>query len=187
MSGYTARDLLDFLDYSLDKGLGKKETIKTRIVSVGRILDVVGKEEIGDLREADVDHIMERFMNLEGTKFSPGSLASYKSRLNSSISDFLRYKENPSSYRPKGQRASRSASRSIDVPKDEGKDAKLQKPLTYTENSKRLDVQDDDLAVFPIPLRQGLTVKMVGLPHDLTQNEAQRIANIVRAMAVVEE
>src|SRR6056297_1186059 len=108
MSGYAAKDLLNFLNYSLDKGLGKKETLKTRIVSVGRIVDVVGAEEFGDVRKIDTDHIMERFVNLAGTKFSPGSLASYKSRLNSTVSDFLRWKENPSNYRPKGQRASRS-------------------------------------------------------------------------------
>jgi hypothetical protein len=187
MPGYSAKDLLEFLEQALDKGLGKKETLKTRIVSVGRIVDVVGGEEIGDLREADVDHIMERFMNLEGTKFSPGSLASYKSRLNSSIADFLRWKENPMTYRPKGQRASRSKLQPIEQQIIDDQDAKRQEQRVSVDPTKPPEARDDDLQVFPVPLRRGLTVKLVGLPHDLTQSEAQRIANVVRAMAIIEE
>lgn len=187
MSGYSAKDLLNFLDHALAKGLGKKETLKTRIVSVGRIVDVIGSEEIGDLREADVDRIMERFVNLEGTKFSPGSLASYKSRLNSSIADFLRWKENPMTYKPKGQRASRSRLRPVEQQPLADQDADRREPNIVSEYAKPLATPTDHLESFPIPLRQGLTVKLVGLPHDLTQGEAQRIANIVRAMAIIEE
>lgn len=183
MSGYAAKDLLNFLNYSLDKGLGKKETLKTRIVSVGRIIDVVGFEEFADVREVDTDHIMERFVNLEGTKFSPGSLASYKSRLNSTISDFLRWKENPSNYRPKGQRTARSK-----VNVNDQSDETVQN--ANTGNNQHVENDDSPIgetSTFPIPLREGLVVKLVGLPHDLTQREAQRIANVVKAMAIVEE
>lgn len=187
MSGFAAKDLLAFLDHALNKGLGKTETLKTRIVSVGRIVDVVGSDEIGDLREVDVDHIMERFMNLEGTKFSPSSLASYKSRLNSSISEFLRWKDNPINYRPKGQRAARTKSRPLEATRNESHEANFHDVAPASTQSERPTSSGEMLTTFPIPLRQGLTVKLVGLPHDLTQAEAQRIANIVRAMAVLEE
>lgn len=187
MSGYAAKDLLGFLDYALDKGLGKKETLKTRIVSVGRIVDVVGVDEFADVREVDTDHIMERFVNLEGTKFSPGSLASYKSRLNSTISDFLRWKENPSNYRPKGQRASRPKVGGSEWPEERVQNANPDLERSHKAHNDVESTGTGDVSTFPIPLRQGLIVKLVGLPHDLTQHEAQRIANIVKAMAILEE
>jgi hypothetical protein len=187
MSGYGAKDLLSFLEYALEKGLGKKETLKTRIVSVGRIVDAVGEDEFGDVREADVDHIMERFMNLEGTKFSPGSLASYKSRLNSSVADFLRYKENPTAYRPARQRTARNRTEVAASKNGIANDATLDGEPDVPKSPERKSIADSEASTFPIPLRQGLVVKIVGLPHDLSQSEAQRIANVVKAMAVLEE
>lgn len=36
----------------------------------------------------------------------------------------------------------------------------------------------------PIPLRQNLTVRVFGLPYDLTAAEAKKIANIILAHAI---
>lgn len=41
-----------------------------------------------------------------------------------------------------------------------------------------------ELTIFPIPLRPGVVVK-VHIPYDLTQAEAGRIAEVVKAFAVV--
>jgi hypothetical protein len=43
-----------------------------------------------------------------------------------------------------------------------------------------------ELTVFPIPLRPGVVVK-IHIPHDLTRFESERIAEVVRAFAVVPE
>jgi hypothetical protein len=92
---------------------------------------------------------------------SRGSLASYKSRLNSSIVDFLRYKENPARYRLKGQRAARTKindgekSRSSDQSSSEPTNEKTQ------EESQGRYPDTVELSTFPIPLRQGLTAKYV--------------------------
>lgn len=186
-SGYDAKDLRGFLEYALDKGLGKAETLKSRIVSVGRIIDTVGEEEFHDLREVDTDHIMERFQNLEGTKFSPGSLGSYKSRLKSSISDFIRYKEDPASYRPTRTRIRKMKPKSlISESQESGADdrSKENSASLHRETTVQANVQSTDL---PLPIRANCIVRISGLPHDLKQTEAQRIANVVLAMAVIEE
>jgi hypothetical protein len=39
--------------------------------------------------------------------------------------------------------------------------------------------------VFPIQIRENVVVRIQGLPFDLTQAEAERIANVVKAMAVI--
>jgi transcriptional regulator with XRE-family HTH domain len=44
----------------------------------------------------------------------------------------------------------------------------------------------DDELTLPIPLRPGAVVKITGLPYNLTKSEAQKIANIVIAHAMVE-
>ncbi len=40
------------------------------------------------------------------------------------------------------------------------------------------------MSILPIPIRPDLTVKIQGLPYDLTVHEANKIANVVKAMAL---
>ncbi|WP_397541883.1 hypothetical protein [Roseovarius salis] len=180
-SEYSASALLQFLEYSLDKGLGKSETTKSRIASIKRIVDAVGEDELRDVREIDPDHIIERFDTIEGAKYSPGSLNSYKSRLKSAIGDFLRYKENPTGYRPARQRVRRtpgeqSSSGSGNRDKDS---ALLDLGATTASSMDQLEV--------PVPIRPDCIVRIAGLPHDLRPNEAARMANVINAMALAEE
>jgi hypothetical protein len=183
MNGYSGKDLLEFLDYMLSKGLGKVDTLKSRRIACGRIFDVVGQDEVVDLRQIDVDHVMHRFQNLEGSKFSPGSLNTYKSRLRTSISDFLRYRENPSGFRAANQRTPRQPRKQPEV--------SAQSPSTPTEQPERMTsargVETRQTLELPIPIRATHVVKIAGLPYDLTRNEAQRIANVVLAMAKLDE
>ena len=37
--------------------------------------------------------------------------------------------------------------------------------------------------ILPVRIREDLTVFIQGIPHDLTETEATKIANVVRAMA----
>jgi hypothetical protein len=39
--------------------------------------------------------------------------------------------------------------------------------------------------VFPIPIRPDVVVKVVGLPSDLTKQEAARIGNVINALAIL--
>ena len=183
MNGYSGKELIAFLDYMLDKGLGKPETIKSRRISCGRVFDTIGEQDLQDLREVDVDHIMVRFQNLEGPKFSPGSLNSYKSRVRSSISDFLRFREGPTAFKAVGQRKSRTPS---------AQTSNVQSSLSvHAEPERQTSAKPVNLASygleFPISIRADCIVRLAGLPFDLTKSEAQRIANVVLAMAVISE
>jgi hypothetical protein len=42
------------------------------------------------------------------------------------------------------------------------------------------------VSVLPIPIRENLIIQIQGLPFDLTPAEANKIANVVRAMAASE-
>jgi hypothetical protein len=87
------------LDYLSEKGLANKSTVSARKVSCGKVFDILDGKEGSDVRGIDIGELMARFENLEGSKYTPESLTVYRSRVSKSVEDFLRYKENPSSFK----------------------------------------------------------------------------------------
>ncbi len=163
---------LTFLDYLGNKGLVKKSTVAARKAAVNSLLGTLGDEEVKDVRTLDLDDIAIRLANLEGDKFTPGSLQTYKSRYRSALEDFVNYRNDPTTFSPKlTQRKSRSASPKKSENKDKPTRDRTDKPRAHNE------------IVFPIPLRENLTIKIVGLPPDLTEQEAQKISRVIQALA----
>jgi len=184
-TGYTGTDVMAFLDYLSEKGLGKPETMKGRKIALGRIMDSVGAEAFSDVRDIDFSEIMHRFANLEGAKFTPDSLKTYKSRASRAVSDFIRYKENPAGFKVSGQRSPRRTKPAASTGRVE-EDKHLEINDQVDESNVRRPHDPHKLEV-PIPIRADCIVRIVGIPHDLKQVEAARIANVVTAMAVIEE
>lgn len=185
---FDAAALVGFLDYLAEKGIGKPETMKSRRIAVSRVAEALGKEELADLRKVDVDDLMERFFNLEGAKYSPDSMRSYKSRVNTAISDFLRYRENPAGFKIQGQRRSR-AKKGPEMQDAETRNAYEGSASGSSEGkpaNQNVNGTFDTVNV-PIPIRLGHVVTVSGLPHDIKRAEAQRIASVVLAMAIDEE
>ena len=173
---FSTEELLKFLDYLREKGLMKPATIASRKAAVNNVLGILSAEEAEDLRELDIDEVAMRFSNLKGSGFKPESIRVYKSRVASSLQDFINYRKNPMAFKPSG-----SAPRTSTPQKDE-KDAKKrgEKQSFETANSLHPSVHE---VTFPIPIRPNLVVKLVGLPGDLTNREATKIANVVMALA----
>ena len=181
-SGHSAADVLKFLDYLVEKGLGKPETMKGRKIAFGKIVEAVGDSEFQDVRDINVDEIMSRFSNLEGNRFTPDSLRTYKSRFATAIQDFARYKADPAAFHVQGQRSARRkvADSQSATPKGSQREQELDQGRTGNSPTlQRLDL--------PIPIRADAIVRISGLPHDLRQVEAQRISNVIMAMAIIEE
>jgi hypothetical protein len=187
-SDYDATALMSFLDYLAEKGIGKPETMKSRRIAVSRVVEALGADALQDLRRVDVDELMERFFNLEGARYSPDSMRTYKSRVNTSVSDFLRYRENPAGFKVQGQRRSRA--------RKEPENGETKDPARTDCGSRKGGKQNSieenvngtvDTVDLPVPIRLRHIVTVSGLPHDLKRSEAQRIANIVLAMATDEE
>lgn len=179
---YSGESLLQFLTYAADKGLMNKETARTKKVSVSAILNILDDRERQDIRQLDIDEIIHRFANLEGQKFTPSSLSVYKSRFNSSIRDFLRYKDNPLTYSAtKSKPKKLKFKKRINVIEGSVKSvpAKVSNPTAKLGPSSSFGSE-----VLPIPIRENLTVRIAGLPFDLTDAEAQKISNVILAMAI---
>lgn len=171
--------LLEFLDYLADKGLMAKATIAARKAAAGKVLGILSDEESHDVTKLNLDDVMTRFHNLEGKSYTPASLASYLSRVKSAVDDFSTYLENPLGFKPSVQ--------TRDKRKPEGK---KEGPMpTHTEQKPSAERQEVKAplssSILPIPIRPDTTVFVQGLPYDLTEAEAGKIANVIRAMAAL--
>ena len=170
-------DLVRFLDYTGEKGLVPPATAAARRTAATKVLAVLSDEEALDVVQINLDDIMSRFDNLNKHQFTPDSLQTYRSRLKTSLRDFESYCENPVNFRPLG------ASRTKAKPATERLKNSIQptRDLSIVQSEIPFSTDLPNVAVLPIPLRQNLTVRVVGLPFDLTPNEARKIANIILA------
>lgn len=174
--------LVEFLDYLANKGLMAKATAQSRKAAVKKVLGILTDDEVSDVTSVDIDDAISRFGNLHGQDYTPQSLVTYKSRVKSAIEDFESYLGNPLGFRPSGS----------------SRESTQKKKIQLKRPKARLDIQNTDVqegtprpkgdgpmagSIVPIPIRQNLTVYVQGLPFDLTEAEAQKVANVVIAMA----
>jgi len=174
--------LLEFLDYLGNKGLMSAGTIAARKSAVSKILGILSEDEAADVTKLDLDHIMARFQNLEGQNYTPGSLNTYLSRLRSTIDDFDTYLKNPLAFKPNVQNRERRGAKQD--AKKEGRNIS-DVPQHTPHQSPGLSSVMPSVNLLPIPIRQDITVYVQGIPFDLTESEASKIANVIRAMAML--
>src|SRR5690606_2685952 len=104
--------------------------------------------------------------------YSPGSLNAYRSRLRSTLDEFESHLTNPLGYRPNTpQTRERRASNS----KGEAAGSNSVKPTVPQSKVEPPGASN----IVPIQIRPDVTIRIQGLPFDLTEAEAKRIANVV--------
>lgn len=177
MSKLSRTALLDFQDYLSKKGLMNKATASARKAAVNKVLGILDEAESGDVSALDIDKVMSRFHNLEGSKYTPSSLNIYKSRVKSAIDDFLRYQKDPLNFKPAGQNVGRAERAKTPSPNE------VTPPRTEVHRHSPIEAPPAAVNIIPIPIRPDLTIKIQGLPFDLTAAEANKIANVIKAMA----
>lgn len=174
--------LLGFLDWTAEKGLMAKNTVGGRKAAVASVLGVLDPEEKGDVTAVDLDSVMTRFVNLQGKKYNTSSLNVYKSRTNAAINDFQRWLDDPLTFKPQSNKTEKRGG---------GKAPKPPKPAESTNQASEYQTTNTAAPahqatanVFPIPIRENVVVRIHGLPFDLSHAEAEKIANVVKAMAM---
>lgn len=181
MANKSLSDLVDFLDYLGDKGLMAKNTVGGRKAAVGKVLGVLDPEEVQDVFTINIEQAMTRFINLEGKSYTPGSLKVYRSRVAASIGDFKRYLDDPAGFKLEGSKAATKATSA--APASKAKTSKSTTPSPIAPSAPA-DPSSSSPNVLPIPIRENVTVRVFGLPFDLKPVEANKIANVVKAMAM---
>ena len=180
-------DFIQFLEYLGDKGLIARATASARRTAAAKVLAVLSEDEAQDVTHLDVDQVMSRFENLNPRQYTPESLQSYRSRLKTALDDFRSYSDNPVSFRPSGltrSKAKTSPNGAKPAKRKSGTAVATVPASTASPGIQASPMIDlPNVNQLPVPLRQNLTVRIYGLPYDLSKQEAQKIANIILAHA----
>ncbi len=191
-AGKTSESFLEFLDWMAQKGLLPLNTAHGRKAVANKVLAALEPEELADVTLLDIDNVMLRFSNKFGKRYTPDSLRTYRSRFESSISDFKSYLSDPVGFRP-GNRPSmrrKSSEDGIDSQpskadqrrRKDGKAASVTVERTVTD-----EISVPSGNVIPVQIRENLTVRIGPIPFDLTSAEARRLANVITALAIADE
>ena len=171
---------IEFQDYLADKGLMARPTAMARKTALAKVLSVLSEADSQDVTELDLDDIVRRFHNLQGKGYTPESMNTYKSRVKSALDDFRAYLENPLSFRPNVSRREPKAKSERQAASPQARE-----PSEPTAPLRSPSPVFDNVSILPIPLRTDLVVRIQGLPFDLSEQEARKIAAVVMAMAAV--
>jgi hypothetical protein len=178
-------DLVAFLDYLADKGLMNMQTASGRKAAVRTLFGALDPAETADVTTLNLDEVAMRFMNKRGGEFKPDSVKVYKSRVASAIEDFKKYRADPLNFKVAVSPKATSARTEKPAGQSAGGTAAASAPAAPHQPISAF-VSPSEI-VFPIPIRPNTIVKIVGVPSDLTKQEAARIANVIHALASVDD
>jgi hypothetical protein len=105
----------------------------------------------------------------------------YQSRLKAAITDFLRYKADPTGYKPSTPAVSRSnTNRSPSKSKGRG----AQEMRDADDDVASTPVAAPGTLTFSVPIRQGITatLTLAGIPNDFTADEATRASKVASTL-----
>ena len=126
-----------------------------------------------DVRDLDIDVVVNQYSETSGVEVSNASLQSYKSRLSSAIKKFIDY-----------QKDVFGDDDQAEVTNTFKKKRNQKKTSTSSMGAMPSEVNDIKTFDLPIPIRDGLILTVGKMPLDLTNDEAERIATIIKSFAV---
>jgi hypothetical protein len=170
-------DLLDFLDHAGDRGLMPTATARALAVASRNVLGVLSDQERNDLSQQDVASVIKRFNNKRAKDFNPSSLKEYGRRVHRAIDLFLHWREDPANFTVKTRATSTARKKERNVAPAEA----LEVALGYAESASQSNPGSYQSA---IPVRPGVVITLINIPHDLTKAEAERLVSFVRMLAV---
>lgn len=182
---YSVADLLDFLSHAGERGLMPAATAQALAVAVRNVFGVLDSGEQEDLRELDLDAIINRFTNKRARDFNPTSLKEYARRVRRAVELYTKWRANPADFSIK-TRTPGSGKKTR-----EGKKEHVE-PVTPANRSSASAKTDALVSVqsapggyqSAFPVRPGRVVTLLNVPEDLTSAEADRLAQFVRMLAV---
>ena len=186
--GRSQTEFLEFLDWLGAKGLMPLNTAQARKAVANKVLAALETDELTDITALDIDEVMLRFTNKFGKRYTLESLRTYRSRFESSVSDFKAYCDNPVGFRPSGRQ------RPTAQVADNGDNNAAKKPMVRKRPPLKAELpasvvhegpRPSPASVVPVQIRENLTISVGPIPYDFTRAEAQRVANVILALAVI--
>jgi len=171
---YSENAFHHFMRESAVSGLIKPATARARKLAAEQLLVELKSHERTDMRLVDVDELCSRFHKLQESTIRPESLDVYRSRLLDALADFVRWTDEPGSFVPRESefKTTRKSLRS----ETQGE--------TRAREELALNPPRNPHDIFPVPIRDDLVVYIQNVPLDMTASEADKVAAVVRALAV---
>lgn len=167
---YSKDGLMRFLKESALSGIMNPGVARSRKTAAEKLLDHLTADERINLRQLDVDELCSRIHKIEDSSIREEAMNLYNARLKSALDDYFNYLKCPETFTSTG-------SNMAPVKQVQKRDNEEQRALESIA-LHHAGTQDD---IIPIPLREGLIVYLQGLPLNLTQVEANKIVNVVKA------
>ena len=174
---YSESAFLEFLRKTAVSGIVKPATGRARKLAAEHLLLQLKSHERLDLRAVDVDDLCSRFHKLQGSTIRPEILEVYNQRFTSAQKDFISWTANPAQFVSNEGELPESK---LVASRDDAGQAMAREELTLNPPRSPHDI-------FPVPLREDLVVYLQNVPLDMTTKEANKIAAVVKALAVVDE
>lgn len=163
--------LLKFLKYAGMEGWINPAVARARRNAVDQLSAELTEEERADVARIDVDELASRFHKLEGSSIRTEALSLYAERVRMAVTDFLAWNEDPAGFRSVGGERRRAIERGSLTSEQE-----MAERIT-------LEATENPTNIVPVPLREDVTVYVANLPLDLSVEESERVARVVRAFA----
>lgn len=173
---YTLVSLMRFLRQSTIEGLLNPAVAKSRIKAVEELQTELTEDEKADIKCIDVDVLCSRFHKLHDSSIRPEVLDLYKKRVNAALADYLSWLDNPKSFFSIGGDTIRKDKRYSMSEKEISFEEKALEEITLSTADKQKDI-------FSIPLRDDVTIFVQNIPLDISETEAEKIANVIKALA----
>ena len=170
---YSEASFSKFMRQSVVSGLINPATLRARKLAAEQLLAELKSHERQDLRLVDLDELCSRFHKLEGSSIRPESMDLYKSRLRDALDDFIAWTDDPGNFVPKESEQKQLREQLKREPEGH-KRAREELALNPPRNPHQ---------IFPVPIREDLVVYIQNVPLDMTRQEADKIAAVVKALA----
>lgn len=183
---YSKEAFLKFLDYLADKGLIKFQTVRGWRSAALKLMADLSEAEEGDIRTVDLDLAVHRTANRDSVSVSPESLNTYRNRVALAIQEFISWRDDPATYKPRGLNG-KSRTRSSNGAKSSNERVTPQERVSKS-TSKASEKREAETLVssgltLSFPLRSDFLAQVV-IPRDLTAIEAKRLGAFLLTIAI---
>jgi len=175
-----------FLEWAGRTGEMNPTTANSYRTAAGKILGVTEDTDGTDVTTLDIEAVLARWENLNRTKYSSGSLLTYKSRFRQAVTMYKAWLVKDPDWKQAGKGSSATGSKpatkqgrprkSADAP------TRLASSDIVTNDGRPSDLAGVRMVAYDMPLRPDLLVRLT-LPIDLTKHDAERISAFVSSLA----
>lgn len=177
---YSKEAFLKFLNYVSDKGLIKFQTVRGWRSAALKLMADLSEAEEGDIRTLDLDLAVHKTANRDSVSVSPESLKTYRNRVALAIQEFITWREDPATYKPRrlnGKSRAKSSNERVISQEHASKGG------SKTSEKREVETMPSSGLTLSFPLRSDFLAQVV-IPRDLTAIEARRLGAFLLTIAV---